>query len=48
MNASVERLDALLNNEAATMRLEKRYIKKDGSVFWGDVSTTSCGTREAT
>ncbi len=40
MNASVERLDALLNNEAATMRLEKRYIKKDGSVFWGDVSTT--------
>ena len=38
--ASKECVRCLLASEQSTYRLEKRYIKKDGSILWADVSTT--------
>jgi PAS domain S-box-containing protein len=41
---SRERLQALAQGEIASYRLEKRFIRKDGSIFWGDLSVTPiCG-----
>ncbi len=33
-------LDLILNGESNSVRFNKRYLKKDGSILWGDVSTT--------
>jgi PAS domain S-box-containing protein len=32
-------LDLVMSGEQETARLTKRYIKKDGSIMWGDLST---------
>jgi PAS domain S-box-containing protein len=32
---------ALFRRETDAYRIEKRYVRKDGSVFWGDVSITA-------
>jgi PAS domain S-box-containing protein len=34
-------LDAILGDGPDSLRLEKRYIRKDGTVAWGDVSISS-------
>jgi PAS domain S-box-containing protein len=39
-DTSDEKLQALIRGEIDSYRLEKRYIRKDGSVFWGDVTCT--------
>jgi len=33
-------VDDLLNNKTDTVNFEKRYIKKDGSIIWAEVSVT--------
>ncbi|WP_298039003.1 PAS domain S-box protein [uncultured Desulfuromonas sp.] len=33
-------LDEALSGIRPTFRMEKRYVRSDGSVFWGDLSTT--------
>lgn len=38
LNASVENINSLISGEADTYRVEKRYIRKDGGVVWGDLS----------
>ncbi len=38
---SNQNLEALMSGTKNSCRLEKRYLRKDGSVLWGDVSTTS-------
>ncbi|AFM23181.1 PAS domain S-box protein [Desulfomonile tiedjei] len=37
---SRERLQAVVSGELDFYRLEKRYVRKDGSVFWGDLTCT--------
>ncbi|AFM27026.1 sigma 54-interacting transcriptional regulator [Desulfomonile tiedjei] len=39
-DASNEKLQSLIRGEIDFYRLEKRYMRKDGSVFWGDVTCT--------
>jgi two-component system cell cycle sensor histidine kinase/response regulator CckA len=40
-------LDELLAGQRATFRFAKRYIRKDGSIFWGKLTTTNVpGGRE--
>jgi len=34
-------LETILGNGSDTLRLEKRYIRKDGSAIWGDVSISA-------
>jgi PAS domain S-box-containing protein len=34
------KLEPILKGEANSVRFNKRYIHKDGSILWGDVSTT--------
>jgi len=34
-------LEALMSGEISSCRFEKRYLRKDGSTLWGDISTTS-------
>ncbi len=34
-------LDLILGNGPESLRLEKRYLRKDGSVIWGDVSISA-------
>ena len=36
--ASLEQFGALMRGEVPSFSLEKRYLRKDGSVVWGDVS----------
>ena len=36
--ASLEQFHALMRGELPSFSLEKRYLRKDGSVVWGDVS----------
>ena len=38
---SNQNLKALMSGEKGSCRFEKRYLRKDGTVLWGDVSTTS-------
>lgn len=37
---SRKQLQALIKGDSDFYRIEKRYIRKDGSVFWGDLSCT--------
>jgi PAS domain S-box-containing protein len=37
---SLEKASALFNREIESYRLEKMYLRKDGSTFWGDLSIT--------
>lgn len=37
---SNEKLQSLIRGELDFYRMEKRYIRKDGSVFWGDITCT--------
>lgn len=37
---SRERLAAVVSGELDFYRLEKRYVRKDGSIFWGDLTCT--------
>lgn len=37
---SLEKAAALFRNEIDGYRLEKQYLRKDGSTFWGDLSVT--------
>ncbi len=39
-DTSNEKLQSLIQGEIDFYRLEKRYMRKDGSVFWGDVTCT--------
>ncbi len=34
---SIQRRSELLNGDIGTYQLEKRFIRKDGSIFWGDL-----------
>ncbi len=34
-------LDGILSGEVASYRVEKRYIRKDGGVLWGDLSVSA-------
>jgi two-component system, cell cycle sensor histidine kinase and response regulator CckA len=43
---SKERLDALEKGEISSYRLEKRYVKKDGGILWGDLSAASIRDRK--
>ncbi len=38
---SKQQMEALVHGEIDSYRLEKRYIKKDGSIAWGDFSTSA-------
>lgn len=38
---SNQNLEALMSGEKGSYRFEKRYLRKDGSVLWADLSTTS-------
>ena len=40
VEASREQLQALVCGDTDAYRLEKRFVRKDGSMFWGDVSVT--------
>lgn len=40
VDLSCEKLQAVVRGEIDFYRLEKRYIRKDGSVFWGDLTCT--------
>lgn len=37
---SEEHFQALLHNELDSFRMEKRYVRKDGSSFWAELSTS--------
>jgi PAS domain S-box-containing protein len=43
---SKRNLEALTAREIDSYRLEKRYVRKDGTIVWGDLWT--CGIRDAT
>ncbi len=43
---SLQRLKKLAANNVEGYRIEKRYLRKDGSVFWGDLSVTRILDRE--
>lgn len=36
-----QRLSTLLRGYTSSYRLEKRYLRKDGSIFWGDLTVTA-------
>jgi PAS domain S-box-containing protein len=38
---SAQRLESIMRGEISTYRLEKRYVKKDGSAMWGDLSVSA-------
>ena len=38
---SLRRLDDLLSGATSSYRLEKRYLRKDGSILWADLSVSS-------
>jgi sigma-54 dependent transcriptional regulator, acetoin dehydrogenase operon transcriptional activator AcoR len=40
VDLSREKLQAVVSGELDFYRLEKRYVRKDGSVFWGDLTCT--------
>lgn len=40
MESSRNHFEALLEGKISHYRLEKRYIRKDGSIFWADVSVS--------
>jgi sigma-54 dependent transcriptional regulator, acetoin dehydrogenase operon transcriptional activator AcoR len=44
MEVSRDKAAALFRRELDSYRLEKRYIRKDGSVFWGDASIAAIHT----
>src|SRR3954449_7554465 len=37
LSASIDALAALWQGESPTLRLEKRYVRKDGSLVWGEL-----------
>ncbi len=39
--ASEKKLAALMTGEISSYRLEKRYVRKDGGIVWGDLSVSS-------
>ncbi len=43
---SKEKAQALFRREIESYRLEKLYVRKDGSVFWGDVSVAAVHTAD--
>ena len=43
---SKEKAQALFHHEIESYRLEKIYVRKDGSFFWGDVSVAAVHTPE--
>jgi PAS domain S-box-containing protein len=42
IESTQRRIDPLLKGEADSARFNKRYIRKDGSIIWCDVSTALC------
>lgn len=40
LEESRECVRSILSGEKESMRFEKRYVRKDGKIFWADVSTT--------
>jgi sigma-54 dependent transcriptional regulator, acetoin dehydrogenase operon transcriptional activator AcoR len=44
---SKEKAQALFRREIESYRLEKLYLRKDGSVFWGDVSVAAVHTPDS-
>jgi PAS domain S-box-containing protein len=44
--ASQERLQALIRGEIQGYELEKRFVRRDGLVFWADLSATAIRTPE--
>lgn len=40
VDLSREKLQAVIRGELDFYRLEKRYVRKDGSIFWGDLTCT--------
>ncbi len=38
---SEQKVDSVLRREISTYRLEKRFVKKDGSTMWGDLSVSA-------
>ena len=39
--ASKQSLEAIISADVASYRLEKRYIRKDGGIVWGDLSVSA-------
>jgi PAS domain S-box-containing protein len=52
VDKSKDKLDALMRGELDSYRFEKRFVKKDGNVIWGDLSVSAVrdadGKRKAT
>ena len=43
---SKEQSDALCRGDVSSYRLEKRYIRKDGEVLWGDLAVSAIRDEE--
>ncbi len=47
---SIQRYNDLINGKLESYQIEKRYVRKDGTVFWGDISVraimSECGCVE--
>lgn len=43
---NIEQLERLLNGEIAGYRLEKRYVRTDGKVFWADLNVSAVRDRD--
>ncbi len=48
VDVSNEKLQAVVRGDLDSYRLEKRYVRKDGSVFWGDLTCTPVRTLDRT
>ncbi len=43
---STAKFNALVQGEIDHYRMEKRYVRKDGAVVWGDISVSALRTRK--
>jgi len=44
--ADLEYFKAILNKEIQDLNIEKRYVRKDGSIFWADLTVTPVFTKD--
>jgi PAS domain S-box-containing protein len=41
IDPNIDRLEKLLRNEISGYRLEKRYVRSNGTIFWGDLTVAA-------
>ncbi len=48
LEISINGFNDIVKNEQKSIRLEKRYVRKDGSIFWGDLSVSASSKNDNT